>query len=988
MNRSIDVTLSSWSLGLNSPSLRKPFRRPALRHPDFEDRYDFQSVFYDCFRSADGTGIRLVGPPLHNLGEDLGLRFFAMPSGEELRVTVLPRVFVSLIDIAAPPTLQALRIESAAGTAFIVPQPNLSGLFAGRRVLVTLSQNNELAWIRDWIVWHQRLHGCDAALVYDNNSTRYDISELKGCLAAIPGVTGLAVSWPFRYGPFDGRLPLTYDLWEGHFCQFGMLEHARFRFLAEARSALNLDIDELVICPDGESVCALTEASRTGFLKFSGKWVEPFASQAGQAGAMPLHRHFRHRRTGRTQGCENKYTVVPSRVPDSAQFGIHDIFGHLASALPEGVELRHFKAINTNWTVDRPGTLVNRTGAGAQPQELAEDTELAALLDRAFAAAPEAEVAPPAADPETAFYRARLQSAQLLRSGQAEAAERQMRAALAASPGWPSALQFHAGLLERTGHPAAAEQARGAARRLQDEDPAVAHERGRYLLHTGDWAGAARSFRQALRKDPGFAPAAVALGRALWSAGRERSAEQVVRRGIASNPGSPLLQGALAEMLLYSGRPRAALDHAGNALEVQPRNIRMLLLRARALRDLDRPEEGLAAAAQAMRLQADGAVMMAQFGAAIDHPFDAEYPDSDPMWSSIECLSCLLRLSRLDAADELSRRLLVDFPDRSQAHEARHQVLEALGRTAEADAALVSAIDCAQRDYDRLPPQTLGRYKEWEWHEGRVRRLVHLLCRVGRDDEAALLLKRELALNPGSDLLALQLRHLLAQPTPPGNARELIETALGRLPRDYRLWQEYGRVLEADGDMPGAIAAYRKALRLGPAQTSAFSHLAYLLARHCADDPEAVGEAEGLLREVLARDDRHALSHSRLGDILWRTDRREEALAEWRTATRLAPGEAWLWSHLGGKLTEAGHLREAGEVLRRALKMSPDDALTLYRLARLHEKEGDLDLAIEQLSHAVALAPAEDWMWQHYDKLLARAGRGGAAGPTRAEPVS
>ena len=67
MNQAIDIGLSSWSLGLNSPVVRHPFRRPALRHADFEDRYDFRTVFYDCFASHDRAEPMLVGPPLFNL---------------------------------------------------------------------------------------------------------------------------------------------------------------------------------------------------------------------------------------------------------------------------------------------------------------------------------------------------------------------------------------------------------------------------------------------------------------------------------------------------------------------------------------------------------------------------------------------------------------------------------------------------------------------------------------------------------------------------------------------------------------------------------------------------------------------------------------------------------------------------------------------------------------------------------------------------------
>lgn len=974
MDQAFDVGLSSWSLGQNGPVLRRPFRRHTLRHADFEDRYDFQTVFYDCFRSADGKHVYLIGPPLQNLEQDLGLRFFAMPSGTELVATSLPRVFISILVLAAPPDLQALRIESAAGTSFIVPQPNLSSLFDGRRVLMTLSQNNEPEWIRDWVIYHQRLHGCDAALVYDNNSTRYDLSELKDCLAGIPGVTGLAISWPFRYGPFDGRLPLTYDLWEGHFCQFGMLEHARFRFLSDARCALNLDIDELVICPDGDSICRHTETSGTGFLKFGGKWVEPFRSAGDTSSGKPLHRQFRHRRKGFTQGCENKYTVVPSRVPEAAQFGIHDIFGHTESRLPDGVELRHFKAINTNWTVDRPGTLQARTDQGFDAGQLQEDALLSSFLDKAFENIPEALQRTWHPDAETRLYQARLRSGLHLRNQRIEAAEREIRDALAANPGWPSLRLYHADLLARSGATAKADAERRHALRDQESDAASSYERGRYLLHTGDWAGAARRLRQALRQDPGFAPAYLALGRGYRSAGRQRTAERIIRRGIERAPASAQLHGALADLLLGANRPPAALEQADKALQLQPDNTRALLVRSRALRAMGRLEEALAAASRAVDLLSDKAFLMTQIGLAIDRPFEFPFPE-DPLTADFECLRCQLQLERLPEAERLSHTMLAKYADRAQAHEARYLLLEAQRQPERAANHLSDAIHLAQRDLEKQPPQTLGRYNELEWHESRVRYLHFLLHCAHREDDARRLVDRELELHPGSNIVALQVQDLLSLRAPRADIRARLVTALRRSPRDHRLWEQNGRFLEQDGDRAGAIAAYRKALQHGPAQAWLLSHLAYLMLEQFPEQQDKLDEAETLLRAALKLNSTDALAHYRLGSLLWRRQSKDAAIGAWRTAARLSPKEAWLWSHLGGHLVDEGHLDEAADALERAATLRPDDALTEYRLCRLREKEGKLDAAVSHMSRAVTFETEKAWMWRHFSRLLEKAGR-------------
>src|SRR5712691_394750 len=75
-----DVRLSPWSVDIDRDPIRIPLRPLTLRHDDFEDRYDFTTVFFDCFWDATGEAIILVGPPLLNLESDLDFSFVASPS--------------------------------------------------------------------------------------------------------------------------------------------------------------------------------------------------------------------------------------------------------------------------------------------------------------------------------------------------------------------------------------------------------------------------------------------------------------------------------------------------------------------------------------------------------------------------------------------------------------------------------------------------------------------------------------------------------------------------------------------------------------------------------------------------------------------------------------------------------------------------------------------------------------------------------------------
>ncbi len=91
--------------------------------------------------------------------------------------------------------------------------------------------------------------------------------------AALSDISGLqevvVVSWPFRYGV--GGRPGE-PAWD-NFCQTGALDHARRCFCRDARSVLNIDIDELI--PPGEmSIFERVETSPHAVLLFRGIWAE------------------------------------------------------------------------------------------------------------------------------------------------------------------------------------------------------------------------------------------------------------------------------------------------------------------------------------------------------------------------------------------------------------------------------------------------------------------------------------------------------------------------------------------------------------------------------------------------------------------------------------------------------------------------------------------------------------------------------------------
>ena len=57
--------------------------------------------------------------------------------------------------------------------------------------------------------------------------------------------------------------------WDLNYAQFGVLEHARHRFLSLAEAVVNADVDELVVTKAKVSIFELVSRSETGISKLS-----------------------------------------------------------------------------------------------------------------------------------------------------------------------------------------------------------------------------------------------------------------------------------------------------------------------------------------------------------------------------------------------------------------------------------------------------------------------------------------------------------------------------------------------------------------------------------------------------------------------------------------------------------------------------------------------------------------------------------------------
>ena len=230
--------------------------------------------------------------------------------------------------------------------------PDCNNLFSGKKVLLTMSRNNNLQWIRDWVAFYAANHGINGVLIYDNNSDEYCLDELAETLAVFKKLEIVIVPWGFRFGP--GRYPGGPDetLSDSKFCQLGGLEHARFRFLSQAAWVINADIDELLVARGGSIADDLALNPKSVGLSFKTQWVEALAGY-GDGNRVKSFSDYFHFDRAASRSSHNKWIVVPSKVDEKNQWLVHGVKGISHADMGDMRYFAHFRGINTNWKSKR-----------------------------------------------------------------------------------------------------------------------------------------------------------------------------------------------------------------------------------------------------------------------------------------------------------------------------------------------------------------------------------------------------------------------------------------------------------------------------------------------------------------------------------------------------------------------------------------------------------------------------------------------------------
>jgi protein O-GlcNAc transferase len=307
-----------------------------------------------------------------------------------------------------------------------------------------------------------------------------------------------------------------------------------------------------------------------------------------------------------------------------------------------------------------------------------------------------------------------------------------------------------------------------------------------------------------------------------------------------------------------------------------------------------------------------------------------------PVTASERALACH-RAGDLAAAESAYREALAATPDDPAALGGLGVLLVQTGRSQDAIAPLVRAVEKAPADAQgqvnlgsayagtgRLP-EAIAAFRralmQAPDHRHGWRNLAMALLRSDRFDEAAVAIERLLKLAPDQAEPHRLAADLAMRRQRPADAARIYEQLLGREPGNARHEAGLAGALAAQGEFAAAAAHWRKAVSLAPDRAEYWNQLG----TSCRASGDSSGAIEAQRRALALKPD-HAAFHLNLGAALYDQGLIKEAMATFRRAVELERSNALAWRNLGSALEMLGRNAEAANAYREAFALEPANA--------------------------------------------------------------
>jgi Flp pilus assembly protein TadD len=163
---------------------------------------------------------------------------------------------------------------------------------------------------------------------------------------------------------------------------------------------------------------------------------------------------------------------------------------------------------------------------------------------------------------------------------------------------------------------------------------------------------------------------------------------------------------------------------------------------------------------------------------------------------------------------------------------------------------------------------------------------------------------------------------------------------------------EAAKLLQSQGDLPGAEQEYSTATKIDPKSQAALAGLVNVYVAQ-----KRLPEAESALRRYLQAEPNNAAAHRDLARVLQAEGKHDEALAEFKAAGEVAPGDPKSQSELAASAAAAGNWDEAARLYRAAVQQAPNDPDLHYALGTALLNQHNYEAAQQEFVAAIKLKP-------------------------------
>lgn len=513
----------------------------------------------------------------------------------------------------------------------------------------------------------------------------------------------------------------------------------------------------------------------------------------------------------------------------------------------------------------------------------------------------------------------RIKAESLAALGNRREAVSEMDVAIGTDPKNVRLWLFKASLHQQGGEAEAARRCLAKALEVDPKNGEALEARAQLLLSRGHAQEAIGDLEALTRSHADHADGWLLLAEALEAVGRLDEARAALARGLEQRPKDPTALRQAAALERRAGNPSAAAGHLEHAVEVEPRDVPLIVELGETYQEGGEGVKALAAFETALRLAPDDRevagrvkgerLAQGKFTEAERLCLDLLERDADDVDALFDLAVARRGRDNLEGALDALDGVLRRQPDDVHALNDRGVVLSAMGKHKEAVEAFSAALE--------THPES-----EHAWvNKGLA------LRRLGDGREALACFRKATEVapkEPGNwNLLGLTYASLDMHP----KALEAYDRGLELAPGDPLLLNNRGKSLADTGELEAALASFEGAVGASPKDLKALLNLGICLDRMGRPD-----EAEDALERARQIDRSNLDVLNYLGRVKMSRSDFQGALHLYESLLDQDPKHRPAWVNRGICLDNLDRFEEAVVSYRRALDLDADDHLTWYNL--------------------------------------------------------